>query len=70
MIKFTLPVRPRTKKNTPMILWRKQPFQIKIGKVIDYKNNTEKKKASAKAEAFFFSFFIPPTKKIFKNVNF
>ena len=34
MIKFTLPVRPRTKKNTPMILWRKQPFQIKIGKVI------------------------------------
>lgn len=32
-IKFTLPIKPRTKKNTPMILWRKQPFQIKIGKV-------------------------------------
>ena len=30
-IEFTIPVNPRPKKNSPMILWRKQDFQIKIG---------------------------------------
>ena len=30
-IEFTIPVNPRPKKNSPMILWRKQDFKIKIG---------------------------------------
>lgn len=31
MIEFTIPVNPKPKKNSPMILWRKQPCKIKIG---------------------------------------
>lgn len=36
MIKFTLPVRPATKKNEPRLLWKKSqfPYQIKIGKFV------------------------------------
>ena len=33
-IKFTLPVEAKTKKNHPQIVWKKQAFQIKIGKFV------------------------------------
>lgn len=31
-IEFTLPVEAKTKKNHPQIVWKKQTFQIRIGK--------------------------------------
>ena len=34
LIEFTLPVEGKTKKNHPQIVWKKQPFQIKIGKFV------------------------------------
>lgn len=33
-IEFTLPVEAKTKKNHPQIVWKKQPFQIRIGKIV------------------------------------
>jgi Holliday junction resolvase RusA-like endonuclease len=33
-IEFTLPVEAKTKKNHPQIVWKKQPFQIRIGKFV------------------------------------
>ncbi len=36
MIRFTLPIRPVTKKNSPRIIWKRtqKPYQIKIGKFV------------------------------------
>ena len=33
-IEFILPVEAKTKKNHPQIVWKKQPFQIRIGKFV------------------------------------